>query len=97
MDPEALARKEFALCKYGTVLHIVNVKPSVHRTMMGTNVEALLVDVVGLRFPLISCPRPSLPPSMHACMHVYGMLICTQNKMVSSACQDACKTCSIYI
>jgi len=49
MDPEALARKEFALCKYGTVLHIVNVKPSVHRTMMGTNVEALLVDVVGLR------------------------------------------------
>ena len=60
MEPEALARKvrwgylrayymcqEFALCKYGTVLRIMNVKSSVHRTMMGTNVEALLVDVVG--------------------------------------------------
>ncbi len=40
-------RQEFALCRYGTVLRIMNVKPSVHRTMMGTNVEALLVDVVG--------------------------------------------------
>ena len=39
--------QEFALCKYGTVLRIMNVKSSVHRTMMGTNVEALLVDVVG--------------------------------------------------
>ena len=71
MDPEALARKEFALCKYGTVLHIVNVKPSVHRTMMGTNVEALLVDVVGLRFPLISCPALRSPQAcMHACMYM---------------------------
>ena len=41
--------QEFALCKYGTVLKIMNLKPSVHRTMMGTNVEALLVDVVGER------------------------------------------------
>jgi Lon protease-like protein len=49
MEPEALARKEFALCTYGTVLRIVNCKPSVHRTMMGQNVEALLVDVVGTR------------------------------------------------
>ena len=48
MEPEALARKEFALCKYGTVLRIVNTKNSVHRTMMGTNVEALLVEVVGV-------------------------------------------------
>jgi len=48
MEPEALARKEFALCKFATVLRVINVKPSVHRTMMGTNVEALLVDVVGL-------------------------------------------------
>lgn len=49
MDPEALVRKEFALTQFGTVLRVVNVKPSVHRTMMGTNVEALLVEVVGTR------------------------------------------------
>merc|ERR1712216_754006 len=45
MDPEALAKKEFALCTYGTVLRVMNIKASVHRTMMGTNMESLLVDV----------------------------------------------------
>ena len=49
MDPDALANKEFALCRYSTVLRIANVKPSVHRTMMGTNVESLLLDVIGTR------------------------------------------------
>lgn len=49
MEPAKLAKKEFALCTYGTVLRIVNLTPSVHRTMMGQNVEAVLVDVVGTR------------------------------------------------
>ncbi len=38
------------------MLKIMNLKPSVHRTMMGTNVEALLVDVVGER-EYVRCGR----------------------------------------
>ena len=38
----------------------MNIKASVHRTMMGTNMESLLVDVIG------RCPPTCVP----ACLHV---------------------------
>lgn len=80
MEPEALARKEFALCKYATVLRVVNVKPSVHRTMMGTNVEALLVDVVGL-FACLAC----------LCVRAYSVCVC-----VSVSCLFLCRCLCVY-